>query len=226
MSTYNFTIYDAPTMPWRLKNLTGQRFHQLLVIGLAGIAGRHSMWHCLCDCGNGTTVSYGNLTTQNTQSCGCLAQKQKFSRLKHGEAVGGKVSPEYRAYHNAKRRCTDTSHEHYAAYGGRGIQFRFESVKELLSEIGRKPDVAYSIERINNDGHYEKGNVRWATQQEQSRNRRTSCLLTLNGRTQSMAAWAAEAHISSSTMSQRRKRGWCDECTVLRGSYEHCFHRD
>ena len=30
------------------------------------------MWECLCDCGNTIVVSSNHLTTNNTQSCGCL----------------------------------------------------------------------------------------------------------------------------------------------------------
>lgn len=79
-----------------------------------------------------------------------------------------KQMPEYTAYCSAKHRCKDLTN-HY--YGGRGIEFRFESFKEFFAEIGPKPK-GMVLDRINNDGHYECGNVRWTTPSESSRNQR------------------------------------------------------
>ena len=50
-------------------------------------------------------------------------------------------------------------------------------LERLLSDVGQRPSEAHSLDRINNDGHYEPGNVRWATRREQQRNRRPSCRL-------------------------------------------------
>lgn len=80
--------------------------------------------------------------------------------------------PEYRAFHEAKRRCTDPKRKEYADYGGRGIEFRFYSFTEFFTEVGQKPTAQHSLDRKDNDGHYEKGNVRWATPKEQMNNRR------------------------------------------------------
>jgi hypothetical protein len=79
---------------------------------------------------------------------------------------------EYLAYHGAKIRCTCPRATGYRYYGGRGIEFRFKSFEEFFQEVGLKPDPKYTIERMNSDGHYEKGNVKWATQKEQVLNRR------------------------------------------------------
>lgn len=70
----------------------------------------------------------------------------------------------------AKRRCA-----HHANYAGRGIEFRFASPKEMaewvITNLGY-PSESQSIDRIDNDGHYERGNLRWATRQQQARNKR------------------------------------------------------
>jgi hypothetical protein len=83
---------------------------------------------------------------------------------------------EYFAVQCAKQRCTNPNDPGYPNYGGRGIQFKFPSVAVaydyVLANIGPKPSPDHSIDRVNNDGHYEPGNLRWATRQDQFDNRR------------------------------------------------------
>lgn len=68
---------------------------------------------------------------------------------------------EYRAYHDARYRCTSPKAAAYPRYGGRGIEFRFQSFEEFLAEVGPRPSNLYQLDRKNPDGHYEPGNVRW-----------------------------------------------------------------
>lgn len=58
--------------------------------------------------------------------------------------------------------------KHHKCY--EGIEFRFKSLNELVEHIGTRPE-GKTLDRINTLGHYERGNVRWATPQEQSQNR-------------------------------------------------------
>lgn len=92
-------------------------------------------------------------------------------------------TPEYRAYNDAKTRCTNPNVGSWEYYGGRGIQFRFTSFMEFLDEIGPRPSPNHSLDRINSDGHYERGNVRWATKSEQMKNRRMTEAFLLACRT-------------------------------------------
>jgi hypothetical protein len=82
------------------------------------------------------------------------------------------TSPEYRAYHDAKQRCTNANHKRYADWGGRGIEFRFSSFEEFLESVGPRPSSNHSIDRKDNNGPYEKGNVVWSSRSEQQHNKR------------------------------------------------------
>lgn len=78
----------------------------------------------------------------------------------------------YWVYHDAKRRCTNPKHHAFSRYGGRGIEFKFNSFEEWLNYIGPRP-IGYEQDRINNNGHYEVGNIRWVDYATQQKNKRT-----------------------------------------------------
>ena len=85
---------------------------------------------------------------------------------------GMNCTPEHFAHGNAKARCTNPNNKMWKDYGGRGIEFRFKSFVEFFAELGMRPSTKHTIDRIDNDGHYEKGNVRWASRTEQNRHKR------------------------------------------------------
>jgi hypothetical protein len=83
------------------------------------------------------------------------------------------AGPEYSAYAGARQRCTNPKDPEWGHYGGRGIKFQFVCFKQFLAEIGCRP-VGTMLDRKNNDGHYEPGNVRWVTPKVSANNRRQS----------------------------------------------------
>lgn len=91
------------------------------------------------------------------------------------------ASPEYAAFRGALNRCRNPRVKTYPDYGGRGIEFRFHSFEEFFAHIGTKPSPELVLDRINNDGHYEVGNVHWATTSESNLNRRMPWSSKTNG---------------------------------------------
>jgi hypothetical protein len=85
---------------------------------------------------------------------------------------------EWRAYYDAKNRCTNPNCEDFPNYGGRGIKFLFTSFEEFFAEVGKRPR-KMRLDRIDNDGHYEKGNVQWATASWSNANRRQTKIASL-----------------------------------------------
>lgn len=103
-----------------------------------------------------------------------------------------------------KQRCKNPKNSFYSSYGGRGIKVsqEFESFTEFFAHIGPRP-VGLTLDRIDNDGDYAPGNVRWATPQAQMLNRSDNTRLTLNGLTKTMCEWSRELGISQSAICQR-----------------------
>lgn len=85
---------------------------------------------------------------------------------------GMRHEPEWRIYSDAKNRCNCATDKDFKHYGGRGIRFLFPSFKSFFNEIGPRPTPQHVLDRTNNDGNYEAGNVRWVTHTESVRNRR------------------------------------------------------
>jgi len=73
---------------------------------------------------------------------------------------GGCGTPEYGAYTTAKTLCANPKNPRWAQYGGRGIEFRFPSFVSFLDNLGRRP-AGKVLRRIDNEGHFEIGNVHW-----------------------------------------------------------------
>ena len=188
----------------KMIDLAGQRFGRLTVLHRASNKGALVAWHCRCDCGGALDVRGRALVTGNTQSCGCFRQERK---TRHGMAR----SPEYRAWQDMNQRCSNPNSQRWDRYGGRGIECRFTSFEQFLAEIGPRPSPRHSVDRIDNEGHYEPGNVRWALSKPQQRNLSTNHLLTWQGRTQCVSAWAEELGMKRDALWGRLRRGWSIE---------------
>ncbi len=165
-------------------------------------------WLCQCDCGTETNVREPALKFGRTKSCGCL---QRDFGHRHGYARGGRYTPEYDVWRQMNERCHNLEHSSYPSYGARGIvvcdAWR-NSFDAFLADMGKRPSPRHTVERRDNNVQYSPDNCCWATRSEQSRNKRSNHLLTHDGKTLCLAAWAERIGIASHTIRRRLKLGW------------------
>ena len=153
-----------------LRDISGEVFGQLTILSLAPIEEwkfNRPHWICECSCGNiivrsGTSLRQGK---RDRKSCGC-----KRWNWKHGMSN----TPEYNSWKGMFKRCYNPNNRSYKWYGARGVTVDpvFRDFRRFYEEVGPKPGPGYSIDRIDNNGNYEPGNIRWATQSEQNYNQR------------------------------------------------------
>jgi hypothetical protein len=202
----------------------GTRYGRLVVIADAGyLRYPHRLvkiWLCRCDCGKEKAVKGTNLRNGVSRSCGCLqrevaAKTIQFISITHGQTKNGKPTSEYDTWSHIKSRCLNPSDKSYRDYGGRGITVCPEwlgSFETFLAYVGPKPSPLHSIDRIDNSGNYEPGNVRWAVRVEQNRNKRNNLIIEFLGESKILVEWAVELKIATGTLRSRLiKYGWTVE---------------
>jgi hypothetical protein len=157
-----------------------------------------------CSCGKSALTDPSALRSgKNTRchSCGATA---------HLTTHGQSKTSLYKIWNNMKQRCTNPSGPRWSKYGGRGItvcERWASSFENFAADMGPRPSPAHSIDRINNNGNYEPGNVRWATTAEQNRNTSRNIKVTINGKTRVMKDAAIDAGISPVTLRDRVRSG-------------------
>jgi hypothetical protein len=111
-------------------------------------------------------------------------------------------------------RCENPNRKDYERYGGRGISVYpawRESFTAFYNYMGRKPSKSHSLDRIDNNGNYEPGNVKWSLPKEQANNRRGNSdnpNITIGGETRTFVQWCEKYNLRRKSIRARIKRGW------------------
>lgn len=166
------------------RDVIGQRFGRLKVLEQRKLLGV-SVLDCRCDCGSPTTASKSNITRGHTKSCGCLDRDRKSNPLLNSPHMSHGMSrtTEYRIWSRMKDRCLNPNHHAYHRYGGRGIKFSdsWVSFEGFYRDMGDRPSLKHTLDRIDNDKGYSKANCRWASRQAQHSNTSTNRYVMLEG---------------------------------------------
>ncbi len=121
---------------------------------------RNVYWQYKCHCGTLFVTRNSSIKNGNTIGCGCSKGKPKHHLI-------GTIT--YKSWDSMKRRCNKPKADNYCYYGAKGIKVKYKDIIELVKDIGLRPSVNHSIDRINTNGHYERGNCRWVTKSENSK---------------------------------------------------------
>lgn len=189
----------------------GAKFGRLAVLAVGSEPPRSRIKAvCQCECGAVLAVRIESLLNGITVSCGCF----------HAEVVtthGLTKSGHYGRWRHMMSRCFNPSDQAFPSYGGRGISV-CEAWRTIEGFVAGLPDGYWpgaEIDRIDNDGDYEPGNVRWSTPKGNANNRRSTTALTFNGQTKTQREWARELDIDERVINTRLKRlGWTVEAAL------------
>jgi hypothetical protein len=186
LSTFGLTPFTSSAIK------PGDRFGKLTVLA----TGRplHNYRYtaiCQCDCGlPPKPIRMDGLSNGAVVSCGCV---QKERTTTHGLTN----HPLYGRHRHMISRCTDPNSPAYPNYGGRGITVcqRWLDVRNFVQDLEPLYRPGCEIDRINNDGNYEPGNIRFVSSKVNADNRRTAHLLTYKGETKSLNQWAEQYNL-------------------------------
>jgi hypothetical protein len=183
--------------------LSGVRFGLWTVLGVVrGKGALRRVW-CRCECGTERDVIASNLTRGISKGCGCT----RAHKSKHGQSRRGAKTPEYAAWKGMKSRCKP-EYKQAQDYYLRGIRVcdRWRLFENFFADMGPKPDPAFSLDRIDNDGPYSPDNCRWTDYRTQRLNSRRRIDVKLDGETLNLQDAAIQIGVTPSAIYQERKR--------------------
>lgn len=198
-------------MPKKHTIIPGTRYGMLTVLKDLGLINKYTMILVRCDCGEERKVRYSGLRSGNSTSCGrCSLVKHGYAHNHHPEPIKKST---YRIWCGIIQRCTNPNATHYKSYGGRGVLIceRWREFENFIADMGTRPTVRHSIERVNVNGNYDPSNCKWALPDEQARNRRNVRQIEYNGEVKTIADWARAIKVSERCLGMRLRSGWSVE---------------
>lgn len=195
-------------------NIVGERYWRLVIIEHLGVLNNFRMVRVRCDCGNEKLVRYGNLRkiTKPTKSCGCFSVENRVRLTNYFTKHGDCSSRLYSIWTGIKTRTTNKNAACISNYGGRGISMCLEWLdysvfKKWALENGYSDSL--TIDRYPNvNGNYCPENCRWATHIQQTRNRRNTLKIIIDGIEKPLIEWAEENDLKYRVLYDRIKRNW------------------
>lgn len=208
----------------RKKDRTGERIGTLTVIREAGQNKLNQFyWLCRCDCGKETRVISGNLNNNHTTRCDQNCPLRDCA-TKHGGARKTGWSPLYKKWKSMISRCANLPKAklNYRNYFLKNIGIfldwmpendGFNNFKSYVSLIHpnyeKLLEKKYQIDRIDNNGNYEPGNIRLTSCKENNRNKSSNRIETAFGITATLAELVEKFGIVKyGTILARLKSGW------------------
>lgn len=165
------------------------------------------------------TCKRGHVHPAHENWCGtcrraAMAKRRDELRAKSNER--NRNNRERAVYDNMRKRCLNPTDDHYAEYGGRGIKIcdRWLGIggyRNFLADMGKRPTLGHTIDRIDNEGNYEPNNCKWSTRSEQQKNTRRTHWITHNGETLCLSDWASRYGMIPPVLTSRLKLGWSME---------------
>lgn len=149
--------------------------------------------------------------TQRFCSKSCRSTGPNANSYKHGHASKKKHSMTYTSWSSMLNRTKGRTEHSKKYYAGVFVCKRWQSFDNFLADMGERPSVKHTLDRIEANRGYQPGNCRWATHTEQMNNVRTNRLLSFNNKTLTQEQWGREIGLSGTIINKRLKRGWSIE---------------
>jgi len=195
----------------RYKDITGNVYGRITVLKPYGSDSKGQMtWVCECECGERIVRKGCTLRLGKIKSCGCW--KKEFAASINKTHGMGKTKINY-VWLDMKGRCNNENHKRYKDYGGRGISHdpRWEKFENFYEDMKESYKEGLSLDRIDNEKNYTKGNCRWTDVLTQNNNKRNNVFETVDGITATRSQLADMYKVPRPTFYWRLKRGYTVE---------------
>lgn len=174
-----------------------------------------------CKCGNEFKADISSVKIGNTKSCGCLFKQtlKKAKKVTHNKTN----HPLYSTWAGMISRCTKDTSISFIRYGAIGIKVcdDWMSVNKFIEDMYPTHVKGLQLDRINNNGNYERSNCRWVTPKVNSNNRKDNRIIEYKGLIKTLSEWAGDLNIPVNTL-RYRLNNWSIEKSFTYKNKKEC----